>query len=81
MAPLNPGGHYDVTSGVYTVPIDGIYQFSLHLWANNDAQFYVNLEVDENQVNNHRYPTLGVFVLIFLLFLACDIRHSLLGYV
>ena len=28
---INPGGHYSTTTGKYTVPYDGIYQFAVHL--------------------------------------------------
>ena len=50
VAPLNPGGHYDVTTGIYTVPIDGIYEFSLHLLCLNDNQYLAYLEVDDTRV-------------------------------
>ena len=46
VAPLNPGGHYDVTSGIYTVPVDGVYEFTLHLWNVDDPEFNAHLEVD-----------------------------------
>ena len=51
VAPLNPGGHYDVTTGIYTVPIDGVYEFMLHIWMLNDPAFNAYLEVDNVQVN------------------------------
>ena len=28
---LNPGGHYDATSGIYTAPFDGTYEFGVHV--------------------------------------------------
>ena len=37
--PLNPGGYYDVRSGIYKVPTDGVYEFQLHIWCINDAHF------------------------------------------
>ena len=46
VAPLNPGGHYDVTTGIYTVPVDGVYEFTLHLWTVDDPEFNAYLEVD-----------------------------------
>ena len=30
-ARINPGGHYDPTTGIYTVPEDGTYEFYLHI--------------------------------------------------
>ena len=27
---INHGNHYDNTTGIYTVPIDGIYEFYVH---------------------------------------------------
>ena len=46
VAPLNVGGHYDITTGIYTVPTDGVYEFSLHLWNVDDPEFNAYLEVD-----------------------------------
>ena len=51
VAPLNPGGHYDITTGIYTVPVDGVYEFMYHIWLINDAGFYGILEVDNVQVS------------------------------
>ena len=28
---INPGGHYNASTGEYTVPCDGIYEFTAHL--------------------------------------------------
>ena len=36
---LNPGGHYDSTTGVYTVPIDGIYEFNIMVHSRPDNDF------------------------------------------
>ena len=47
---LNPGGYYDNTTGIYTVPLDGIYQFTYHIWGYNDAVIYPRLVVDGTSV-------------------------------
>ena len=36
---LNPGGHYDETTGIYTIPIDGIYEFNVNVRAQPDHDF------------------------------------------
>ena len=36
---MNPGGHYDDTAGIYTVPIDGIYEFNVNARAQSDSDF------------------------------------------
>ena len=36
---LNPGGHYDNTTGIYTVPKDGFYEFNLNLRGQPDHDF------------------------------------------
>ena len=41
VAPLNPGGHYDVTSGIYTVPIDGVYEFIVQTLCINDEERFL----------------------------------------
>ena len=40
---INPGGHYDATTGEYTVPYDGVYQFTGHL---RGSATLVNVFVD-----------------------------------
>ena len=51
IAPLNLGGHYDVTSGIYTVPVDGVYEFILHIRCVNDASCAAWIEVDNVAVS------------------------------
>ena len=34
---INPGGHYDNTSGAYTAPYDGIYLIGVHLQATSTS--------------------------------------------
>ena len=44
--PLNPGGHYDATTGIYTVPLDGVYEFMLHILADDDQLMQAFIDVD-----------------------------------
>ena len=46
---LNPGGHYNNRTGIYTVPLDGIYQITFHIWAYGE-QIYSHLVVDGTKV-------------------------------
>ena len=32
----NAGGHYDPTTGIYTVPLDGTYEFKFHFYTRID---------------------------------------------
>ena len=56
---LNTGGHYDPTTGIYTVPIDGTYEFIFHFYTYNEHSAAGYLEVDNDRVtvyiNNERY--------------------------
>ena len=36
---LNPGGNYDNTTGIYTAPIDGVYQFNINIRSSGDTDF------------------------------------------
>ena len=50
---INPGGHYSPITGAYTVPYEGIYQFSVQLQSSasgNDVYIFVYL--DGNQIFN-----------------------------
>ena len=47
----NIGGHYDPTTGIYTTPIDGTYEFIIRLRAYNDAIAEAFLIVDGVQVS------------------------------
>ena len=57
---LNPGGHYDNTTGIYTVPLDGIYQVIFHIWGYDDAVIYPHLVVDGIQVKSFLYFTIQI---------------------
>ena len=50
VAVLSPGGHYNATTGIYTVPQDGVYELAGHIWAVNDEGFDVYIEVDDVRV-------------------------------
>ena len=43
---INTGGHYDPIIGIYTVPIDGTYEFISHVYIYNDTNAGAFLEVD-----------------------------------
>ena len=64
VAVLNPGCHYDVTTGIYTVPLDGIYQFMVHILAVNDGVYDVYLKVDNNLVKASSLISMLVFSFI-----------------
>ena len=34
---INPGGHYDNTTGIFTVPVDGVYEITSHLYNSPDV--------------------------------------------
>ena len=47
----NAGGHYDPTTGIYTVPIDGTYEFIFRFYAYNDVGFGAWLVVNGDDVS------------------------------
>ena len=47
---INPGGHYNSATGIYTVPIDGVYQLTVHLWEWTDTAGSAFLVVDNIRV-------------------------------
>ena len=51
MAPLNLGGYYDVTSEIYTLPVDGVYEFILHIRCIDDAGFGAWIDIDNVAVS------------------------------
>ena len=48
---LNTGGHYDSTTGIYTAPIDGTYEFIFHILSFNDNNIVAYLVVDGTDVS------------------------------
>ena len=51
---LNPRGHYDDTTGIYTIPIDGIYEFNVNVRAQLDHDFGSYLVIDGVNVAHAR---------------------------
>ena len=47
----NTGGHYDPTTGIYTVPLGGTYEFIFHFWGFNDPTVGALLVVDGDAVS------------------------------
>ena len=48
---LNTGGYYDPTTGIYTIPIDGTYEFVFHFRSYNDNSAVAWLVVDGVRVS------------------------------
>ena len=48
---LNPGGHYDPTTGIFTVPIDGDYELIVQVLGDDDAEMFIYLNVDGTDVS------------------------------
>ena len=47
----NAGGHYDPTTGIYTVPLDGTYEIIFRIRAYEDASVDAWLMVDGEEVS------------------------------
>ena len=49
---INPGGHYDNTTGIFTVPVNGIYEITSHLYNSPDVDNFSShyLKVDDQNV-------------------------------
>ena len=51
-ARINSGGHYSTSTGKYTVPYSGVYEFSVHLaYYSSYIRFYI--DVDNSPIDSH----------------------------
>ena len=48
----NTGGHYNSTTGIYTVPLDGTYEFIVSIRSNDDTTLAAWLTVDGANLSN-----------------------------
>ena len=48
---VNPGGYYDNTTGIYTVPIDGIYEFTVQIAVIEDESLIYYILIDSVRVH------------------------------
>ena len=81
----NSGGHYNRTTGIYTAPIDGTYEFIIHILSSSDYNIgaylmvdstYVSLFVDEDIVCQ-RLKNNGVHIFTYcILFLIFQITYT-----
>ena len=60
---LNPGGHYNSGSGIFTVPLNGNYEFTIHLWSSDQYNIHPYLVVNGNRV--YPIPDVAAFRFIF----------------
>ena len=51
---INPGGHYNPSTGYYTVPYDGIYQFHVQMQSLTDPNaVFIHIHVDGSPSGSH----------------------------
>ena len=50
----NPGGHYDPETGIYTVPLDGLYFVSATLRSQPDNDYWMQIVVDGSDIAESR---------------------------
>ena len=51
-AHINSGGHYSTSTGQYTVPYSGVYEFSVHL-TYYSSYISFNIDVDNSATDSH----------------------------
>ena len=51
-AEINPGGHYNSSTGYYTVPYNGIYQFHVQMAAYS-CPIFIHIYVDGSNLGTH----------------------------
>ena len=56
---LNPGGHYDSSTGIYTAPVDGYYEFNINVRSSPDQDFGSFLYRDGVKVAHSRNADFG----------------------
>ena len=60
MTPVNYGENYDSTTGIYTVPINGLYEFNIQIYCRlneNTCVYYIT--VDGTQMTDTPFPLSG----------------------
>ena len=55
----NPGGHYDPQTGIYTVPLDGLYAIAATLRSYPDNDYAVRIVADGSPIVNSRNSDSG----------------------
>ena len=60
-AKINPGDHYNQTTGIYTVPQDGIYEFTVQIesYLESDNDWGFDLVVDGDRTTYTRHDVSG----------------------
>ena len=58
---INPAGHYDPTTGIYTVPLNGTYEIIVQLQNDNDADndWGYHLAIDNDDATFTRHGASG----------------------
>ena len=54
---LNLGDHFDPTTAKYTVPLDGIYQFTIHIQTKDISRIAAYIEIDDRFVSTSSKTT------------------------
>ena len=51
---MNPGGHYNSTTGIYTAPYSGLYEFNINIRSQQDHDFGFYLVEDGTDIAHGR---------------------------